>query len=300
MPRAAERTDWLSLAPGNFLGFQRTYDTSELILPRYDRPSGSGTSTMSRGIDTIDTVFPTGSSEATIIVSVRAVLRPTPESTPISSTLIRGISGVGEADGSSEALAEGPVDGSSDGVTSKSGSFGSTGGGVASGTHAPPSATGWKISVAASRASEVTLPSATWGAYHDGDCDHDGDDVDRGRADRRHDADSTQREQVPQQERALGNEQQAQDPRVDEARRERGDATGQRGDHHDGDRDQHRCGEEQRPCPAAGHEVAEAGEDRVEQEQRRGGRGAAAARSATAGRASRRGGSGRASCGRIG
>ena len=45
---------------------------------------------MSRGIDTIETVLPTGSSEATIIVSVRAVLRPTPESTPISRTVMRG------------------------------------------------------------------------------------------------------------------------------------------------------------------------------------------------------------------
>ena len=49
---------------------------------------------MSRGIETIDTVLPTGSRLATIIVSVRAVLRPTPESTPMSRTVTRGVSGV--------------------------------------------------------------------------------------------------------------------------------------------------------------------------------------------------------------
>ena len=33
---------------------------------------------MSRGIEIIETVWPTGSSETTIIVSVRKVLRPIP------------------------------------------------------------------------------------------------------------------------------------------------------------------------------------------------------------------------------
>ena len=53
-------------------------------------PVARGTSTMSRGTETIETVLPTGSSEATIIVSVRAVLRPTPESTPMSRIVMRG------------------------------------------------------------------------------------------------------------------------------------------------------------------------------------------------------------------
>ncbi len=70
-------------------------------------PPASGTSTMSRGIDTIETVFPTGSSEATIIVSVSAVFRPTPESTPMSRTVIRGWLGVGLGDGEPDAPADG-------------------------------------------------------------------------------------------------------------------------------------------------------------------------------------------------
>ena len=61
---------------------------------------------MSRGIDTIETVFATGSRMATIIVSVRAVFRPTPLSMPMRSTLIRGTAGVGDADG----VADGDAD----------------------------------------------------------------------------------------------------------------------------------------------------------------------------------------------
>ena len=53
---------------------------------------------MSRGIDAIETVLPTGSSDTTIIVSLSSVLRPTPESIPISSTFTRGTSGVAEGD----------------------------------------------------------------------------------------------------------------------------------------------------------------------------------------------------------
>ena len=49
----------------------RANDTRPLSLPLNLRPSGSGTSTMSRGMEIIDTVWPTGSSETTIIVSVR-------------------------------------------------------------------------------------------------------------------------------------------------------------------------------------------------------------------------------------
>ena len=44
---------------------------------------------MSRGSDTIETVWPTGSSEATIIVSVSDALRSGSLSTPTSRTLIR-------------------------------------------------------------------------------------------------------------------------------------------------------------------------------------------------------------------
>src|SRR5919107_609482 len=59
---------------------------------------------MSRGIEIIDTVLPTGSSDTTIIVSVRRVFRPTPESTPMMSTFWRGTRGAaeGEADGPAE------------------------------------------------------------------------------------------------------------------------------------------------------------------------------------------------------
>jgi hypothetical protein len=48
---------------------------------------------MSRGIEIIETVWPTGSSETTIIVSVRNVFRPTPWSTPTISTFWRGTPG---------------------------------------------------------------------------------------------------------------------------------------------------------------------------------------------------------------
>ena len=51
---------------------------------------------MSRGMETIETVPATGSSEATIIVSVRYVLRVGAESTPTSRTLTRCGPSVGE------------------------------------------------------------------------------------------------------------------------------------------------------------------------------------------------------------
>jgi hypothetical protein len=68
---------------------------------------------MSRGIETIETVWPTGSSDTTIIVSVRNVFRPTPWSTPMISTFWRGAVGDGEGatDGLGSAL--GPADGRS-------------------------------------------------------------------------------------------------------------------------------------------------------------------------------------------
>ena len=77
-----------------------------MILPLYFRPSGSGTSTMSRGTETIETVSLTLSSDATIIVSVRYVFRPTPASTPTRSTFTRGTAGVGEGLGLTVALGD--------------------------------------------------------------------------------------------------------------------------------------------------------------------------------------------------
>ena len=64
---------------------------------------------MSRGIETIETVWPTGSSETTIIVSVRNVFRPTPWSTPMISTFWRGATGVAEGltDGLGSSLGAG-------------------------------------------------------------------------------------------------------------------------------------------------------------------------------------------------
>jgi hypothetical protein len=58
---------------------------------------------MSRASDSSETVSVTGSSEATMSVSVLSVARPTPESRPIRSTLVRAARGVGEAAG--DALA---------------------------------------------------------------------------------------------------------------------------------------------------------------------------------------------------
>ena len=63
-------------------------------MPEKTPPPGSGTSTRSRGKERSETVRATGSSDATIIVSVRNVLRPTPASTPRISTLIRPTAGV--------------------------------------------------------------------------------------------------------------------------------------------------------------------------------------------------------------
>src|SRR5438093_13340833 len=94
-PSAAARTASPEVAPGNFLGFALAYDTRPLTFGRNVLPSGSGTSTMSRGTDTIDTAPAAGSSEATIIVSVRNSDRPGPESTPSRSTVNRLVSGGG-------------------------------------------------------------------------------------------------------------------------------------------------------------------------------------------------------------
>ena len=84
-------------------------------MAEYVPPLGSGTSTMSRASESIETVFATGSSDATISVSVRNVVRPTPASTPISSTFTRAAAGegetVGEAPLAGSAVAPGPGDG---------------------------------------------------------------------------------------------------------------------------------------------------------------------------------------------
>ena len=61
---------------------------------------------MSRGTETIETVSLTLSSDATIIVSVRYVFRPTPASTPTRSTFTRGTAGVGEGLGLTVALGD--------------------------------------------------------------------------------------------------------------------------------------------------------------------------------------------------
>jgi hypothetical protein len=60
-----------------------------LIFGPYVLPLPSGTLARSRGIETIETVFPTGSSETTISESVRASVRPGAESIPIRRTFRR-------------------------------------------------------------------------------------------------------------------------------------------------------------------------------------------------------------------
>ena len=82
---------------------------------------------MSRGIDTIETVSVVGSSETTIIVSVRYVRRPTPASTPMIRPLIRAGGGrgrltakataTGTGSGGAEARLLGSGSGSMDGPT---------------------------------------------------------------------------------------------------------------------------------------------------------------------------------------
>src|SRR5450759_750742 len=113
VPTAAMSTACPSpLDPGNSPGCRRAYESSELILPEYVRPPGNGTSTMSRAGERRETVSVTGSSDATIRVSVRNVERPTPASTPMMSTLVRAPAGDGEAAGVAlgPALDSGPAD----------------------------------------------------------------------------------------------------------------------------------------------------------------------------------------------
>ena len=65
---------------------------------------------MSRGTETIETLSATGSSDATIIVSVDAVLRSGPESIPSSMIVVRRcvIPGLGDAEAPAEGEALAP------------------------------------------------------------------------------------------------------------------------------------------------------------------------------------------------
>ncbi len=101
---------------------------------------------MSRGIEIIETVLDTGSSETTIIVSVRYVFRPTPASTPTIRPVTRGT--VGLADGDAEASGD-PL-GSGGGVSRFSGS----GSGLNDGTTAAGAGSS-KTSSAVSRTASV-------------------------------------------------------------------------------------------------------------------------------------------------
>ena len=68
---------------GKSAGWRSAKLISELIFGPKVSPLPSGTPARSRGIETIDTVRPTGSSETTISESVSASVRPGAESTPI-------------------------------------------------------------------------------------------------------------------------------------------------------------------------------------------------------------------------
>ena len=69
--------------PSGTLGWRSANDMQRVELrARRRRRCPSGTLTMSRGTDTIETVWPTGSSEATIIVSVSDAVRSGSLSTP--------------------------------------------------------------------------------------------------------------------------------------------------------------------------------------------------------------------------
>ena len=74
---------------GNSSGWASAYATRELSFGPYRSPLPSGTSMRSRGTETMLIDRPTGSIEATIIVSVRLVFRVGLRSTPTSSTLSR-------------------------------------------------------------------------------------------------------------------------------------------------------------------------------------------------------------------
>ena len=82
---------------GNSPGWRSAQLISELIFGPKTSPLPSGTLARSRGIETIDTVRPTGSSDTTISESVNASVRPGAESTPIRRTFRRSLSGGGRA-----------------------------------------------------------------------------------------------------------------------------------------------------------------------------------------------------------
>ena len=74
------------------MGFASANDISEFNLGPYVLPLPSGVSTRSRGMEISEAVCPTGSSEATIIVSVKVSLRVRVASTPTRRTLSRWLS----------------------------------------------------------------------------------------------------------------------------------------------------------------------------------------------------------------
>jgi hypothetical protein len=77
--------------PGKSSGWRSAQPWSELIFGAYVSPLPRGTLTMSRGIETIVTVFPTGSSETTMIVSVSTAVRPGAASRPTRRTFSRSV-----------------------------------------------------------------------------------------------------------------------------------------------------------------------------------------------------------------
>ena len=187
-------------------------------MPRYLRPSGSGTSTMSRGIDAIETVFATGSSDTTIIVSVSAVVRPTPESMPISSTLTRGT--VGVADGRGARL--GRRAGRGRGIDGEVGVVGldrrrGLGG------H-PRAAIADRREHLLGRRPGVDREAGDdeLGAQHDEHRDRERGDGRRARRDRRDDPRRADGEQPPAEDERLDDEDGRQHLRVEHPRRERG------------------------------------------------------------------------------
>ena len=84
---------------GNSSRRRSAYSMSEFNLGPYSLPFPSGTSMRSRGTETMLTVLPTGSSEATIMVSVRLVvregLRSAPTSRIVSRSPLAGPTGAG-------------------------------------------------------------------------------------------------------------------------------------------------------------------------------------------------------------
>ena len=100
MPRSAPTASSSVRRPpfGKSFGWLSAKCISELSLGPNTSPLPSGVPIRSRGIDTMDTVWPTGSSDATIIVSVRFAVRLPRLSEPTMSTFTRSPSpGTGPA-----------------------------------------------------------------------------------------------------------------------------------------------------------------------------------------------------------